>query len=197
MLVWTLNGPDRMPGQFFVAALGTAVVFSAGLALGYTGLMIYNPPTVKGVVAKKLIPLRVSFTPTGTATATGNCPLGLIKDVGTCTAGNFSGFSGIITSQGIEGTATGVAIIAGTASYLNGTAGPSLNGPNWIQMLGNVAGGTQAGASPVPVTGYSGIYDLMSEESVMPGESVAICTNQAVSGLCSIAWVEVPLNSGA
>jgi hypothetical protein len=194
MLTWTLDGPNRLPGRFFVAALGSAVNFSAGLALAYTGLIITNPVQPLGKVPIKIIPLRVTFVPAGTTTGAGNIGLGVVKNIGTCTADVFSGFSGIVTTQGQVGTSTGVAILSGTASWLNGTAGPSANGPMWIQFLGSISAGN-LGANGV-ATGVSGIYDLQSEESIMPGESMAICPTVAISGLASIAWAEVPQNSG-
>jgi hypothetical protein len=194
MLTWNLLGPANMPGQIFVAAMGTAAAFSAGLAVGYTGLILSNPSTPIGQVPKRVIPLRLTFIPTVLAGSV--VALGIVKATGTCTADTFSGFSGIITSKGIKGTATGVCVVAGTASFTNGTAGPSVHGPNWVQMLGSVTSQVGAASNTV-IPGASCLYDLQSEEGIMPGECIAICPSAAVTALASIAWVEVPLNSGA
>jgi hypothetical protein len=200
MLTWTLLGPTNLPGQLFVAAMGSSCDFSARVTLNYTGLALSNPPTFPGAQAKRLVPLRLTFVPTGTTTALGfGAVLGIAKATGTCTAGNFSGFSGIITSKGIPGTATGIAIVAGTASWLNGTAvGSPVHGPNWVQFLGLVpqmsSGAVPAGSA---LAGGSCLYDLQSEEGIMPGETMVITPNVAISAVASIAWVEVPLNSGA
>ena len=193
MLIWNFPGygPANLPGQMFVAATGTAVTFSAGLALSYAGLMLINPATVAGTAPKKLVPLRAIFAPTGTGVAP-SCPWGMIKAIGTCTAGAASGFSGIVTTPGMYGTSTPIAVVAGTASFLNGTTGAVPNGPNWVQYCGVLPVGT--------ATYYAGgvtTVDLIGEVSVMPGEAMAIAPNVAAVGMASIAWLEIPLNSGA
>jgi len=192
MLIWNFNGqgPYSLPGAVFVAALGTSASFTAGCPVAYSGMAIANPPTVAGKVPVKLVPLQVNFSGIGTGTGTG--AWGLVKITGgTATYGTLSAFSGIVTSPGSVGTTTGVAIVTGTFTVLNGTAGPSANGLNYIQYLGAV-GGT---ATQYPPSAVQAQLDGLL--SVMPGEIMAIAPTAAMLGVGSIAWVEVPLNSGA
>lgn len=201
MLVYNFNGqPASAPGQIFSASLGTAVAFSAGLAVAYAGLAIANPATPTGKTPVKLVPLRVNFTPT--AAVSGTIAWGLVKLTGQGTASNggISAFSGVVLACGIAGTCatggtvplgvgTSVVQIGGTFSVVNGTAaGTGSNTLYWAGMLGNANCGT--GAASVPV-------DLQGALTVMPGETVAISPVLAVTGLASIDWLEVPLNSGA
>jgi hypothetical protein len=202
-LNWTISGPANLPGKLYVAALGSAVTFSTWNSPNYTGLMIANPPTLPGQLQVRIVPLRCTFVPTGTGGTggpylqAGPVAIGLIKGIGTCVAGQFSAFSGIITSKGIAGTSTSqIAVVAGTASWLNGTAGPGNNCPNWIQMLGSVTSQVGAATNAV-IPGAPCLYDLQSEEGIMPGEALGIATSIQIAGFASIAWVEVPANSGA
>lgn len=201
MLIWNFNGqgPNPPPGQIFTAALGTAVAFSAGLAVGYTGLALANPATVAGQTPVKLTPLRVTFAPT--ALAGGTAAFGLVKLTGQGTASNggLSAFSGVVMSPGFQGTCatngtraglgTSVVQIGGTFSVINSTAaGTGANTLYWAEMLGAMAAGTGGPNGPVDLQGFT---------TVMPGETIAIAPNLAVTGLASISWLETPLNSGA
>ena len=191
MLVWNQNGQggNSIQGQVFTATLGTAVAFSAGPAVAYTGLAIANPATAPGAVAKKLVPLRVNITPT--AAVSGTIAWGLLKLTGQGTASNggMSAFGGAIFTPGFTGTSTPVAIVGGTFSVVNGTAaGTGSNTLYWQSMLGNVNCGTGAASFPVDLQGF---------ESVMPGETLAIGCVLAVTAQASITWAEIPLNSGA
>ena len=196
MLIWNFNGqgPYSLPGQVFVAAMGSAAVFTAGLPVAYTGMALSNPATPAGKTPIKLVPLMVGAAFAGTG-ITGPGAWGLAKIVGsTATAGTLSGFSGIITSPGTPGTATGVGVVTGTFTVLNGTAGPSSNALNFVEVLGamplSTAAASPTGPSPV-LTEPAGLV------AIMPGEIMAIVPTVSASGLASIAWVEVPLNSGA
>jgi len=191
VLIWGFNGqnPGGIQGQVYTAALGTAVAFSAGVATAYTGLALANPATVAGQVPVKLVPLRVNLTPT--AAVSGTIAWGLLKLTGQGTASNggLSAFSGAIFANGVLGTATGVAVLGGTFSVKNGTAaGTGSNTLYWQEMLGNVNCGTGAPSAPVDLQGFT---------SVMPGETLAIGCNLAVTALAQITWAEIPLNSGA
>jgi hypothetical protein len=205
-LNWNLNGqgPNQLPGSVFTAALGTAVAFSAGLAVAYTGLVIANPATPRGAVPVKLVPLRVNLVPT--AAVSGTVAWGLVKLTGQGTASNggVSALSGVVFASGLAGTVainvspgaggyvgagSSVAQVGGTFSVINGTAaGTGANTLYWQEMLGNVNSGTGAASVPIDLPGFT---------SVLPGETVAISPVLAVTGLASITWLETPLNSGA
>jgi hypothetical protein len=195
MLAYSLApGPLTLQGAQFVAVSGTSVNFTAGLPVAYTGFALSNPPTVSGQVPKKLTVLRVSFCQVGTATATGNCPVGLIKFTtgGTASVGSASTVAGVIFPVGAAGTASSnIGTLAGTFTLLNGTAGPAnVNALNWVQLFLDVAAGTFA----APATG---LYELQGEVTIMPGETVAIAPVAALSAMAGFHWVEIPLNSGA
>ena len=191
-LVFNQSGPYALQGQVFTAALGTAIAFSAGLALAYTGLGILNPV---GSGAKVTI-LRASCGPT--AVPTGIVPWGIAKlGPGTATLGTLSAFSGVITCAGGPGTAatgatslsaatrgtnqgTSVCTVFGTATVLNGTAGPTAaNGLNWVEVLG--ANGT-AGIGPVQSDSLAA--------TLYPGESAVIVCQAAVTALAGLVWLE-------
>jgi hypothetical protein len=201
-LNWNISGqgPNQLPGQVFTASLGTAVAFSAGLAVAYVGLAVHNPVTAAGAVPVKLVPLRVNFSPT--AAVSGTIAWGLVKLTaqGTASNGGLSLFSGALFSPGFAGTCvtggtgqtgvgTSVAKVGGTFSVVNGTAaGTGSNTLYWQDMVGNVNSGTGAQSVPVDLPGFT---------SIMPGETLGIAPVLAVTGLASISWVEIPVNSGS
>lgn len=204
-LVWNIEGPLNLPGQVFTAALGTAVAFSAGVAVAYTGLALANPKTPAGQVPVKLIPLRAELAPTTVSLVNAPVPWGILKLTGQGTASNggLSAFSGSIFSPGFAGTAvTGtspagvgscIAQVGGTFSVINGTAaGTGSNTLYWQELCGCLGVGTATNyASP------NAAVDLQGFTSVMPGETIALAANIAVTGLASISWLEVPMNSGS
>jgi hypothetical protein len=197
MLVWNLNGQggNSLQGSVF-AAVGTSITSSAGLAISYAGLGVQNPSTS----GKKITPLQISFTPTGTGASNNGCPFGLIKILGTAAAGTLSGFGGFVATVGVAGTATNaVGTAFGTCTILNGTAGPSANGLCWMQIVGEISGGgTGAGTQAfTPTAGAQTGFDLQGLVSAMPGESIAIGVNQATAGIFGMIWLETPLTSGA
>ena len=196
MLIWNFNnqGPYTPPGTVFEVALGTAVTFSAGPTVSYSGLALNNPATPAGKTPVKLVPLRVALEPTGVAGVAAASPWGLLKFTacGTASVANLSGFPGVILSPGAVGTQTGVAVVCGTFSVINGTAaGTGSNTLYWQELCGVLIG------TSTQLTVGSPAVDLQGFTSVMPGETLAIGCNSAVTGLAAITWVEIPLNSGA
>lgn len=182
-------------GQVYTA-VGTAVAFSAGLAVAYAGLGLQNPSTSK----VKITPLKIGFAPTGTGgTSNAGCPYGFAKLIaGTAALGTLSAFTvggGVVTGPGLVGTATGAAVVFGTATVLNGTAGPSANGLCIVTVIGVTAGaGTGAGTQAfTPAAGSVTSGELHGEVTLMPGESGVIFVNQAIAGIPSITWLEQPL----
>jgi hypothetical protein len=193
-LTFNQTGPYALQGQVFSAFLGTAIAFSAGLAVAYAGLGIANPV---GSGAKVTI-LRAAFAPTATGPATMS-PWGLAKLLGpingTTSMGTLSAFSGIVVCAGAAGTAqvqgtslgkigtgqgTSVCQLFGTATVLNGTAGPSVLGLNWTEVMGchgtNLIGPVEADA-----TGATVLY---------PGETAVIVSAVAVTSLAGLEWLE-------
>lgn len=203
MLVWNFPGagPQQLPGQLFVAAQNTAVSYSAGtgMPVNYVGLCLYNPPTVAGQPSVRIVPVRVTFAPTGAGAAGTGVPWGVIKSNGTCTPG-LSAFNGFVSAAGYPGVGTwaagflpkAVGQLGGTATWLNGTAATyGTNAVNYVEFLGMLPQGT--------ATNYAGatiIADLHGEVSLAPGEACAICPWTGVTGVGSIAWVEISNQSG-
>jgi hypothetical protein len=204
MLVWNFPGagPQQLPGQLFVAAQNTAAAYTAGtgMPVNYTGMVLYNPPTVAGQPSVRLVPIRVSFVPEGTSTSGSLVSWGIIKSNGTCTPG-LSAFNGYVSAAGYPGVGTwaagfipkAVGQVGGTATWLNGTAatyGP--NAVNYVEHLGVAAFGTGITAQSAPPT----IIDLHGEISLAPGEAMAISPWVACVAVGSIAWVEISNQSG-
>jgi hypothetical protein len=207
-LVWNLPGtPTALQGQVFTASLGTAVAFSVGPAVAYTGLAIANPATSSLRPPVKLIPLRVTLAPTSAGAS--NVPFGLLKLTGQGTASNggLSAFSGQLFTPGFLGTCasngtaaagaaavglgTSVVQIGGTFSVINGTAaGTGVNTLYWAEMCGVVVAGTST------IGGNLGPTDLSGFTTVMPGETLAIGADIAVTARASLTWLEVPLTAG-
>ena len=202
-LQWNFNGqgPYSLPGQVFMSALGTAVSFSACPTTSYVGLALNNPATVAGKAPVKLVPIRLSLTPVGTSGVAQTVPFGLMKlvatnAVNTASNGGMGAYSGVIMAPGYTGTVpvtTPIGVLGGTFSVLNGTAaGTGSNTLYWQEMIGAVSSGTGVAGG-----GAYSYADLTGLVCAMPGETLAIGVNAAVTCLASLTWVEVPLNSGA
>jgi hypothetical protein len=172
--------------------MGTAVAIPAGLPVAYTGgLVLFNPPTAPGATPVRLIPVSVSAAFTGTAT--GNTPAwGFAKLIGaplgtlTATFG-LGAFSGMITSPGVAGTASGVAVVAGSATILNGTAGGSyaINALNYVCVLGAASLGTSTSLASATTR-----VETDAETNVMPGEILVLFSHNSITALASISWIE-------
>jgi hypothetical protein len=199
MLIENFNGqgPYSSPGQKLTAVMGTAASFAAGLPSNYVGLALVNPATAAGAAPVKLVPLRAAFVGIGTG-AGGPSLWGFAKyssltAAGTASISGATGFSGIITSPGTPGTSTGRAIVCGTFTLNNGTAGPAAsNAGNWVQILGAAPLGTATAYQNALVTA-----ELNGELSALPGEALVLVSAIGMSAQGSVTWVEVPLNSGA
>jgi hypothetical protein len=198
-LVWNLSGPLTLPGRVFTTTTGTAVAFSAGVALAYTGLAVANPATVGGACGTKLVLIKASFQPSVVSANAVPVPWGIMKLTGQGTASNggLSLWSGAIFQQGTAGTGTGIAIVGGTFSVINGTAaGTGSNCLYWAEMCGSIVNGTGAGTAAWTMATVNAA-DLSGFTTVMPGETAAIGLNAAMTGFASLTWLEVPLNSGS
>jgi hypothetical protein len=168
--------------------------------VAYTGLALANPATVAGTVGTKIVVLKAGFAPTAVSASGVPVPWGLMKLTGQGTASNggLSLFSGAIFAQGIAGTATGIAALGGTFSVVNGTAaGTGANTLYWTEMCGVLVNGTGAGTAAWTAAFEPASVDLSGFTTVMPGETVAIGANAAVTGFPSLTWLEVPLSSGS
>lgn len=154
-------------GIVFSAASQAATAISAGLALVYTGVMLYNPVGSD----KVLIPCRVgwahSVAPVGIAT------IGLISG-----SGNVPSATTPLTVRSNEiGTTPTAAGLAYSAATVTGFV--------WHHHLRD---GFTAGALPPPV----GDHALEGVWGLAPGSYLAIGALTAVTGLGSISWVELP-----
>lgn len=177
--------PSSLPttaGAQIYSFVGTAVAFSAGLAVAYTGCGIQNPASskVKITVLKSLA--AVTIAPAGTSV------LGFGKlSPGTATLGTLSGVAGVITSPGISGTTTGVGLLFGTATVLNGTAGGQTNSLNYVSIQGVLLG---TGAS---ISQWITPAEQAGDVTLMPGESGMILSSIAHTGLPYLVWIETPI----
>lgn len=171
----------NQPGAQVYSFVGTAITFSAGLAVSYAGLGIQNPATSK----TKITVLKMGVAPT--SAPAGVFPVGFGKLVaGTASMGTLAAMAGVITAPGVVGTATGVGSIFGTATVLNGTAAAGLNALNYTAMAGGIIG-TGTGGTWIPAA------DLSGEATVMPGESGVLLSNAAITGIPYLVWVESPI----
>jgi hypothetical protein len=189
MLVYNFQGPNNLPGRLFVATVGTAVAFSAGLAVANVGLTLLNPATpgpVNGSSTQgtKVIILRAGFYPTGTGTTEA---WGFVKTISTATLGALSAFSGNIFLAGAAaGTGTGCLQLAGTSSWLNGTANTTQAYVTLLQgILGTLGGGMAT------------ITDLHGELTLMPNEGCVLVPTGAITAQATVVWGEFPFSSGA
>lgn len=187
MLAWNPNGQGpAAPAGTLITLVGTAVAISAGVAVAYTGMGIQNPANS----GKKAVVVRAYVAPTATGPAA-DTPIGLMKlNAGTASIGATSGMAGTAVAAGIagfpSGTAVSVMTIIGTASVLNGTAAPGLvNSLNFVKVVGVLG------------TNISGIVapDLNGEITVLPGETLLIGANAAVTGIPELVWFESPLTT--
>jgi|SRR5580700_1719890 hypothetical protein len=189
MLVYNFQGPNNLPGRLFVATVGTAVAFSAGLAIANTGLTLYNPATAGPVNGSstqgtKVIVLRAGFNPTGTGTTEA---WGFVKTISTATLGALSAFSGNIFLAGAAaGTGSGCLQLAGTSSWLNGTANTT---QMWVTQPQSILG-TLGGQSTT-------IVDFHGELTLMPNEGCVLVPVGAVTAQATVVWAELPFSSGA
>jgi hypothetical protein len=201
-LAFNQNGPYSLAGQVFSAQLGTAQGFSVGLAIAYAGLGISNPVNS----GAKVTILRANLAPIGTGAASCS-PWGIAKLMGpiggTTTMGTLSAFSGAVVCAGQPGTAatgastlavatlstvpgnpgrqgTSVCTLFGTATVLNGTAGPSVLGLNYVEVLGVI--GTSAGGN--------GVADTVGNVVLYPGETAVIVSAVLCTALAGVTWVE-------
>lgn len=171
---------DAYPPGLFSYAMGTAVVFSNGNAVAYSGLGIYNPPTATGKPAVKLLPSRITYAPTSTGTnGTGNV-LAISKFTGTATTFAGGASSGVTFQQGVLGTSTNsVATVFGTGSF------PIA--PQYVEFLGALGTAVQQQVGNTIVCEFEGAI------SVLPGEAMIVSLTLGGTGFASMVWTEVPL----
>ena len=174
-LVGGLNNP-LTSCPVYTAAMGTAVVFSAGLAVTYSGYGLYNPVAAAGTSAIKLVPVNVSIIPTNLSTAANYFAIAKYIGTGTAFAGGAS--TGGVTQQNLAGTTTlQRATVFGTGSMAIA--------PIYVKFL--TAFGT-GGGNPAP-----NLFPLDGDLTVMPGEGLIFVQGIAGTALCSITWAEVPV----
>ena len=201
-LHWTLGGPASPPGKIYTACLGSGVTWTAGIPVAYSGgLVLANPATVAGTAGVKLVVLNVAVA--GANIAGGGGAIALAKacngtsGTGTVALGAFSG--AIIspsTPIAFNGTGLGnIGTVAGSATYLGGTAGTGLGGTNvwqYIKVLGQLGGGTST-----EVGGFNSSFDLHGDVNVLPGETIMLSLPQATTvTMASITWLEVAGGGG-
>jgi hypothetical protein len=190
----TLGAPSAPPGPVYTALQQTAISFTGGLAVAQSAaFVLYNPPVgpsnPKGV---RIVPLIAHGVFVGTAT-TPTVPMwGIVKLLaGTASFGLAAQSNTVITQAGLSGTATGVAVFAGSATILNGTAGGAgaNNTLSFVTMCGALPFGAPLGTA---VTGQiqTRMY-LDGEVSIMPGEIALVQPGVACVGVVGLTYVEV------
>jgi len=180
MLVWTPQGFSALPGPVYTA-VGSAVTLTGGLGLGQSAAFIISNPAGSNV---RVVPIKIAAANTGVPSTI----LGFAKTLlGTASlVGAGANAGGVIALAGGGGTATGKAQIFGTATLLNGTAGPCQNGWCIVEVAG--AQGTNLGMQT---------YDMSGAVSINPGENGMVYSSAASAGCVPmIMWMEIPLQPG-
>jgi len=177
-LVWSLDGPTALKGPIFTC-VGTAVAMTGGLGVAQSAAFILSNPLTSKV---KLIPLRYMAMPTGVGTAAViGCAKALLGTASLAPAG--AGGGGVtIVSVGL-GTGSSVGQIWGSATMVNGTAGPAANNA-WVVVDQVAAIGTNGS-----VTGVDGI----GVTQLLPGESAMVYASAGQTLQPQITWIEVAL----
>lgn len=184
-LTGNITGPAPTPCSIYTAAMGTAVVFSVGLAVVYSGYGLYNPlVTPTGSHAVKLVPLEATIIPSGVSTA--NNTFSLAKYIGTGTAFAGGASTGGVTQMGLAGTTTlQNAVVFGTGSFSIA--------PIYVKQLYGMQAGTGAGTSGYASATFPGVFKFDGDLTVMPGEGVLFAQGIAGTAIASITWAEVPI----
>ena len=174
-LLGNMTGAAPTPCSIYTAAMGTAVVFSAGLAVAYSGYGLYNPLPTGTQSAVKLVPLNVSAIPTALSTAPNWFALAKYIGTGTAFAGGAS--TGAVVQQGFAGTTTNQrAVVFGTGSMAVA--------PVYTKFMSAFGTGNPPGLV---------LFQLDGDMTVLPGEAVMFIQGIAGTGLCSFTWAEVPV----
>jgi hypothetical protein len=187
----TLGAPSAPPGPVYTALLQTAIAFTGGLGVAQSSaFVIYNPPVgasnPKGV---RIVPLIAHGAFVGTATGPLYPGWGIVKLLaGTASFGLAAQSNTVITQAGQAGTATGVAVFAGSATILNGTAGGAgaNNTLSFVTLCGILPLGTVTQAGMVPGRTY-----LDGEVSIMPGEIALVQPGIGIVGIVGLTYAEV------
>jgi hypothetical protein len=185
----TLGAPSAPPGPVYTALLQTAIAFTGGLGVAQSTAFVIANPVNSGV---RLVPLIAHGVFVGTAT-TPTVPIwGIAKLLaGTASAAVASASNVVTIRAGLPGTATGAAVIYGSATIINGTAGGAgaNNSLNFVTMCGGLPFAAPLGTA---VLGQSQtrMY-LDGEVSIMPGEIALVQPGIALVGVVGLTWVEV------
>ena len=162
-----------LDGISFSAANQAAQAVSVALATTYTGLCLYNPLGSGVILVPKLVKYALSVAPAAIA------PIGLI--------------AGYAATGGV--TAETTPLIVQSSQIGNGSRGKArafsaatIATPTWLQQLW---GGFTAAALPAP----QAVADLRGAFQILPGGFIAVGALTAVTGLGSIVWDEVSINS--
>jgi hypothetical protein len=180
VLTGNAAGPMVSNAAVYVAATGTAVVFSNGLAVNYSGFGIYNPLGTGTQTGVKALVRYFTYTPTANGTAINVVALEKVL----CSMGTGTGFTagastGGVFQMGVAGTSTNARCqVFGTGSMMIA--------PQYIQFSATIGtGGNSLGGET--------LQPFEGEIVCLPGEGVAITQTVGGTGLASICWVEVPL----
>ena len=177
-LSYTLDGATAPRGAVFTA-IGTSVTLTGTLGIALSPAFIISNPSTSTV---KVIPLKVHVaSPVGLSAAMGFAKV-LLGTASLAPAG--AGCGGVTVVSVGKKVGTSVAQIWGTATLVNGTAGPAAVDAWVIADLGPTSG-TNACQMPQEMDG---------NVVLLPGESGMIYTSAGVVGFPQITWVEQPLN---
>lgn len=161
-----------LDGVSFSAANQAAQAVSVALATTYTGLLLFNPMNSGVILIPKVVKYSLSVAPAAIAT------IGLISGYQGQTA--LSGVTALtVRSSQIGNSGTGKGLAYSAATIVT---------PVWLQQITD---GFTAAALPAPQP----TFDMRGLFQILPGGFIAVGALTAVTGLGSIAWDEVPLNS--
>ena len=160
-------------GAMFTAMNQGAQAVSAGVSTTYTGLLIYNPIGSGVLVALNKVKFALSVAPAAIAT------IGLISGFA-ATGGVTVGTTATTIASNQVGSAKRSAALAYSAATITTAA--------W---LADLLDGFTAAALPSPTP----IIDLEGAYGILPGGYIAIGALTTVTGLGSMSWEELPLNT--
>lgn len=174
-LDWNLDGAPLRGAVF--TAVGTAVALTGGLGVAQSAAFIISNPSTSTVL---VTPLKVLA-----ATTLGGGIVGFAKFLGgtASLAPAGAGAGGVTIVSVGKGTGASVAQIWGTATAVNGTAGPAAANA-WV--VADLHGAQGTNASILAADAFGGC-------KLLPGESGMVFLSVGVSCIPSIAWLETPL----
>lgn len=175
-LDWNLDGASALRGAVYTC-VGTSVSLTGGLGVAQSAAFIISNPSTSTVI---VTPIKVIC-----ATTLGGGIVGFAKALlGTASLAPAGAGGGGVTIVSLgRGTGSPVAQIWGSATMLNGTAGPAAANA-WV--VSDLHGAQGTNASILAADAFGGCR-------LLPGESGMVFQSVSVAGIPAISWLETPI----